>query len=65
MTQEFYKVIALLCVVTGVSGSISCLPFALCSDLKWIAAAGIYLIAGAVMITGGLIAYAIQARAAK
>ena len=59
MIKRFCKAIAVLAVVVGGFGSILCLPYALGTDLTWISAAGIYFIAGAVMITGGLLSYAV------
>ena len=55
--KSVLKAFAVVCVAVGGFGSMLCLPFALGTDLKWITASGIYFIAGAVMITGGLATY--------
>jgi hypothetical protein len=52
------KAIALVVFVTGAFGSVLCLPYAIGWDLRLIAVSGIYFIAGAVMIVGGLFTYA-------
>ncbi len=51
------KALALCCVAVGGFGSMACVPFALTNNLELIATAGIYFIAGGVMITGGLLSY--------
>lgn len=58
-TISFCRILAMLTLGVGAAGSILCLPFALGTDLKLMTIAGIYLIAGAIMITGGLLTYAI------
>lgn len=66
MTEEaikrFCKALAAVTVVVGALGSALCLPFALTTNLYWIAISGVYFIAGAVLIAGGQIAYAILAK---
>lgn len=51
------KALAIVAVVIGGCGSILCVPFALTADLYLIATAGIYFVAGGIMIVGGLISY--------
>lgn len=53
------KALALCCVAVGGFGSMACVPFALTNNLELIATAGIYFIAGGVMITGGLLSYVV------
>ncbi|MCK5214089.1 MAG: hypothetical protein KAR05_01895 [Candidatus Omnitrophica bacterium] len=69
MTPELVKTvcraIAVVCIAIGGFGSVLCVPYALTPFLNVITAAGIYFIAGAVMITGGLIAFILLARAEK
>ncbi len=66
MTKEamivFCKALAAVTVAVGGFGSVLCFPFALSTDLTLIATAGIYLTAGAVLIVGGLVSYAILAK---
>ena len=62
MIKRFCKALAVLSVVVGGFGSILCLPYALGTNLYVISAAGIYFIAGAVIITGGLLSYAVFIR---
>jgi len=56
-TKSFCRAFALVCVSVGGFGSVLCLPYALTTDLYLIATSGIYFVAGAVMIIGGLISY--------
>ena len=51
------KAFAVVSFVVGGVGSILCVPFAITNDLRLIATAGIYFIAGGVMIVGGLLSY--------
>lgn len=51
------KALAIVAVTVGGCGSILCVPFALTANLQLIATAGIYFVAGGVMIVGGLISY--------
>lgn len=60
--KKFCKALAAVTVAVGAYGSVLCLPFALTNNLYWIATSGIYLIAGAVLIVGGQVAYAILAK---
>ena len=55
--RRFCKGLAVVCVGVGGGGSILVLPYAMSWNFTWIATAGIYLVAGAVMITGGLLSY--------
>ena len=55
--NKFCKALAVVLFVVGGMGSISCLPFAFSSSMVWIQAAGIYFIAGGVIMSGGLISY--------
>ena len=57
MIKRLCKALAVLSVVVGGFGSILCVPFAMTNDLRLIATAGIYFIAGAIMIAGGLLSY--------
>ena len=63
--RSLSKALAVVVVVVGGLGSIACLPFAFCTNLGMISAAGIYFIAGAVMITGGLVSFALLTRDAR
>ena len=65
MIRSICKAIALLTLAVGGAGSISCLPFAFSTDLRWIVAAGVYFVAGAIMITGGLATYIMLVRETK
>ncbi len=59
MTEEALKKIvrafAIVAVVVGGFGSVLCVPYAITSSVVLINMAGIYFIAGGIMITGGLI----------
>ena len=59
MTKEAFKILvramAVVSVAVGGFGSMLCVPFAVTSDLNLITTAGIYFVAGGIMITGGLI----------
>ncbi len=59
MTPEGVKrvcsALALIMFAIGGLGSVACLPYALGNDIAWVTATGVYFIAGAVMMTGGLI----------
>ena len=57
--RTFCRALAAVCVAVGGFGSVLCLPYALGSNLTFIAVSGIYFIAGAVMIAGGLLSYAV------
>ncbi len=57
------KALALCCVAVGGFGSIACVPFALTNNLDLITTAGIYFVAGGVMITGGLLSFVILDKA--
>ena len=61
MTKEaiscLCRALSILMVVIGGLGSIACLPFALSYDLRFITIAGIYFVAGAIMIAVGLLNY--------
>ena len=63
MTEEALKRVvrafAIVCVAVGGFGSMLCVPYALTSHLVLIATAGIYFVAGGVMITGGLVTIAL------
>ena len=56
-TKSFCRAFALVVVAVGGFGSVLCLPYAFTTNLYLIATSGIYFVAGAVMITGGLISY--------
>lgn len=55
--KSMCKAIALTVLATGVFGSLLVVPFAIGWDFQLIAISGVYFIAGAVMITGGLFTY--------
>lgn len=57
--KSFCKALAIIAVVVGGFGSMACVPYALSSNLFVISAVGLYFVAGAVMITGGLLSYAV------
>jgi len=63
MTQEairkVVKALALIAFTVGGFGSVLCVPFAITNNLWLIATAGIYFIAGGIMIVGGLVTYAL------
>jgi len=69
MTEEafkkFVRALAIVSVVVGGFGSMLCVPFAVTSNLSLITAAGIYFIAGGVMITGGLITISLMMQPGK
>ena len=69
MTPEFIKrvckALAVVCVAVGGFGSLLCLPLAMANQVYWIATAGIYFVAGAVMIVGGLLSYINLTKTAK
>ena len=58
--QTLCRAIAVVTVCVGAYGSMLCVPYALVNDLNIIATAGIYFVAGAVMITGGLLTYTLS-----
>ncbi len=51
------KAVALTVFTLGAFGSLLVVPYAIGWDLQLIAVSGVYFIAGAVMITGGLFTY--------
>ncbi|MBF0387758.1 MAG: hypothetical protein HQL20_07885 [Candidatus Omnitrophica bacterium] len=51
------KALAVVMFACGAFGSMLCVPYAIGFDLSWITAAGVYFIAGAIMMSGGLITY--------
>ncbi len=63
MTQEairrVIKALGLVAFTVGAFGSALCVPYAITTDWMLVAIAGIYFVAGGVMIVGGLITYAI------
>ena len=69
MTPEFIKrvckALAVVCVAIGGFGSLSCFSLLMTNHLYWIATAGIYFVAGAVMIVGGLVTYTLLMKVAK
>lgn len=58
MTEKAFKTLiramAILCVVVGGFGSVLCVPYAISTNLVFITVAGIYFVAGGIMIVGGL-----------
>ena len=69
MTPESFKSLvrafAIVAVVVGGFGSVLCVPYALTNNLYFITIAGIYFVAGGVMITGGLIALSLMLQPEK
>ena len=69
MTEEAFKklvrALAIVSVVVGGFGSILCLPYALTTNLNLIITAGIYFVAGGIMIVGGLITLSVMAQPVK
>lgn len=59
------KALAILSVIVGGVGSILCLPLACSRYLSVASAAGIYFVAGGIMITGGLVTYALMLQIEK
>jgi len=57
--RKFWKALALVTVCVGGFGSALCVPYALTTSLSLITMAGVYLIACALLIAGGLVAYSI------
>lgn len=55
--RKVCKALAILTVAVGGYGSMLCVPYALCNNLYVILTAGVYFVAGAVMIAGGLMSY--------
>jgi len=51
------KALGVVMFAVGAFGSFLCLPFAMGFQLHWIVVAGIYFVAGAIMMSGGLITY--------
>ena len=64
MTDEAIKqcvrALAIVAVAVGGFGSILCVPYALTTNLVLITTAGIYFVAGGIMITGGLVALSLM-----
>ena len=61
VSKKITRAIALICVGIGAAGAIFCLPFAVSPRWLFVKMAGVYFIAAAIMITGGLITIAILA----
>lgn len=63
MTEEAFKKIvralAIVCIAVGGFGSMLCVPYAITSNWDIVAIAGVYFVAGGVMISGGLITLSI------
>ena len=55
----YVRALCLAVFVVGALGSALCVPYAICSNWYLVGIAGIYFIAGAIMMTGGLIAFVI------
>lgn len=51
------KAVAVMVLATGTFGSFLVVPYAIGFDFQLVSIAGVYFIAGAVMITGGLFTY--------
>lgn len=64
MTKEamrnFVRGMAVVCVLVGGTGSVLCVPYALAYNLNLVLAAGVYFVAGGVMIVGGLVALSVS-----
>lgn len=69
MTDEaiktFVRALAIVAVAVGGFGSILCVPYALTTNLVLITTAGIYFVAGGIMITGGLVALSLMLNTVK
>jgi len=52
------KALAVILFTCGAFGSLLCLPYAAGFNMAWIMTAGVYFVAGAVLMSGGLITYA-------
>ncbi|MGE0268579.1 MAG: hypothetical protein AB7S78_09025 [Candidatus Omnitrophota bacterium] len=63
--KQFVKALAIIAVAVGGFGSILCVPYALTTNLVLITTAGIYFVAGGVMITGGLVALSLLMQPGK
>ncbi len=57
------KALSVVVVAVGGFGSLLCVPYALTSNLFVISAAGVYFVAGAIMIVGGLLSFSILNKA--
>ena len=55
--NKFCRALAVVLFTVGAFGCISCLPYALSNSMYWITAAGIYFVAGGIIMSGGLISY--------
>ena len=63
--KNVVKALAILSVVVGGYGSILCLPFAFTNSLSLVTTAGIYFVAGGVMIAGGLVTLSVMLQQEK
>ena len=63
--KRLCKGLAVVTVGVGGGGSMLVLPYACSWNFTWIAVAGVYLVAGAVLISGGLLSYAVLIRDEK
>lgn len=57
------KALAIVSVAVGGFGSLLCVPYALTANLDLITTAGIYFVAGGIMIVGGLLSFVIVNKA--
>lgn len=57
--RRVVKALGLVCFTIGGFGCVLCLPFAISTNMIFVAAAGIYFVAGGIMIIGGLVTYAL------
>jgi hypothetical protein len=55
---DFLKGLSVVVLVAGAAGSCLCVPYAIGTDWYLVSIAGVYFIAGAIMIVGGLFTYA-------
>ncbi len=66
MTDQVFKGLirgaALVAFLAGGLGCVLCVPYASSTSLYWIAVAGVYFVAGGIMITGGLITLSLLSR---
>ena len=58
--QTLCRALAIVTVAVGGYGSMLCVPYAFSNNLYILATVGIYFVAGAVMIVGGLLTYSLS-----
>jgi len=55
--NKFCRALAAVMFTVGVMGCFACLPYALSSSMLWVHTAGVYFVAGGIIMSGGLISY--------